>query len=125
MPDPALVREDLARAMTGSLGLIDKLREKERTYGRRTPEAERRSPAVLWFEDEATDATILEFRGEDEIGLLCRITAALERCGVDVRSARVSSVAGSVVDAFYVTDRDGQLLPETARPAIEKELTAI
>ena len=53
---------------------------------------------------QATDATVLEFRTDDAIGLLYRVTAALERCGVDIRSARVSSLGGAVVDAFYVTD---------------------
>jgi [protein-PII] uridylyltransferase len=76
---------------------------------------------VLWF-DDATDATVVEFRGEDEIGLLCRITAALERAGLDVRAARVSSVAGAVVDAFYVTDRDGRAIAAADRPALETEL---
>jgi [protein-PII] uridylyltransferase len=76
---------------------------------------------VLWF-DDATDATVVEFRGEDEIGLLCRITAALERAGLDVRSARVSSVAGAVVDAFYVTDADGKPIAVEDRPALESQL---
>ena len=46
---------------------------------------------------------MLELRTDDAIGLLYRVTAVLERCGVDIRSARVSSLGGSVVDAFYVT----------------------
>ena len=39
--------------------------------------------------------TVLEIRTTDSIGLLCRLTAALERCQLDVRSARVSSGARS------------------------------
>ncbi len=123
MPDAALVRSDLARALKGELGLADKLAEKERAYSRRPHGAAHRRPTVLWF-DDATDATVVEFRGEDEIGLLFRITSALERAGLDVRSARVSSVAGAVVDAFYVTDRDGKpILPEQ-RPELETQLRA-
>jgi [protein-PII] uridylyltransferase len=124
LPDPAVVRADLARAMDGELGLADKLRQKERAYARTTP-ADPRPPAVLWFDDAATDATVVEFRATDSIGLLCRITAALERCQVDVRSARVSSMAGVAVDAFYVTTRDGSRIPEAARAEIEAELTRV
>jgi [protein-PII] uridylyltransferase len=123
MPDSAIVRGDLARALEGKLGLADKLAEKERSYSRRGPHAVYRRPTILWF-DDATDATVVEFRGEDEIGLLFRITSALERAGLDVRSARVSSVAGAVVDAFYVTDRDGKPIECQLRPAIEDELRA-
>jgi [protein-PII] uridylyltransferase len=123
MPDPALVRSDLARALQGQLGIAEKLADKERTYSRRAPGAAHLRPTVLWF-DDATDATVVEFRGDDEIGLLFRITSALERAGLDVRSARVSSVAGAVVDAFYVTDRDGKPIPVEARPELETQLRA-
>jgi [protein-PII] uridylyltransferase len=121
MPDAALVRSDLARALHGELGLAAKLAEKERAYSRRPPGVAHPRPSVHWF-DDATDATVVEFRGEDEIGLLSRITAALEQAGLDVRSARVSSVAGAVVDAFYVTDRDGKPVAPEARPALEAKL---
>jgi [protein-PII] uridylyltransferase len=122
LPDPALVRSDLARALDGVLGLADRLRDKERSYARAAaPPAQ--PPSIAWFDDEATDATIVEFRATDSIGLLCRVTAALERCQLDVRSARVSSMAGVVVDAFYVTTRDGGRVPAGDRPDIEAELT--
>jgi [protein-PII] uridylyltransferase len=122
LPDPALVRSDLARALDGVLGLADRLREKERSYARAggTPV---QPPSIAWFDDEATDATIVELRATDSIGLLCRVTAALERCQLDVRSARVSSMAGIVLDAFYVTTRDGGRVPAEDRPDIEAELT--
>jgi len=124
MPDEALLRSDLARALRGELGLADKLAEKERVYSRHAAGAPRRRPAVHWF-DDATDATVVEFRGDDEIGLLSRITASLERAGLDVRSARVSSMAGIVVDAFYVTDADGKAIDAHVRPGLETELQAV
>jgi len=126
LPDPAVVRGDLARALEGNLDLADRLRDKERSYARRSPAAARQpAAAVHWFDAAATDATVLEFRAADAIGLLCRVTAALERCGLDVRSARVSSMAGVVVDAFYVTTRDGKPIPLEVRPDIEAELIRI
>jgi len=124
LPDPARLRADLARAMEGQLGLADKLREKERVYAR-PGAAARRPPTVTWFDDEATDATVLEIRAEDAIGLLCRVTAALERSGLDVRSARVASMGGSVVDSFYVTTRAGVPVPVRDRGAVEQELRGV
>jgi [protein-PII] uridylyltransferase len=123
LPDPAVVRNDLARALDGALGLADRLRDKERAYAR--PGASPAPPSCTWFDDEATDATVLEIRATDSIGLLCRLTAALDRCQLDVRSARVSSMAGVVVDAFYVTTRDGRPVPESARPDIEAEIARV
>jgi [protein-PII] uridylyltransferase len=62
---------------------------------------------VLWFDGAATDATVLELRAADSAGLLHPVTAALERCGLDVRAARVSTLGGAVVDAFYLVGPDG------------------
>jgi [protein-PII] uridylyltransferase len=118
LPEAAIVRHDLARALDGSLSLAERLSAKERTYMRGQSHG-RAAPTVHWFDDQATDASVLELRADDAIGLLYRVTAALERCGVDIRSARVSSLGGSVVDAFYVTTVDGKPIPLEQRQAIE------
>ncbi len=102
-PEPALLRADVARALAGSLPLAEKLAAKERAYGHRQGQP----PRVLWFDGAATGATVLELRAADAAGLLHRVTAALERCGLDVRGARVSTLGGAVVDAFYVVGADG------------------
>jgi len=121
MPDPAVLREELIRVMDGDTGLAGRLREKERSYAR--PVSGRlQPPSVHWIEGEATDATLVEYRAADAIGLLCRVTAALERCQLDVRGARVCSLAGSVVDSFYVTERGGALVAPARWAQIEAEL---
>ena len=118
-PDPAVVRGDLVRAIDGSLLLADRLAAKERAYDRGVL---RRPPTVHWFDGEATDATVVELRADDALGLLYRVTLALERCRVDIRSARVSSLGGSVVDAFYVTTPGGAPIPKRQRRDIEAAL---
>lgn len=125
MPDPAALRAELLLVLQGEDGQLgERLREKERTYGRPStgPSALLEPASVHWFDDEATDATVVEYRAPDAIGLLSRVTAVLERCELDVRCARVSSLAGSVVDSFYVTNRDGALISEQARPAVTAAL---
>jgi [protein-PII] uridylyltransferase len=124
LPDPALVRGDLSRAIDGSLAIDARLVAKERSYERGTPVRLPRPASVHWFDEEATDATVLELRTEDSIGLLHRVTAALERCGVDIHTARVSSLGGSVVDAFYVTTSGGERIPVASRARIEAELAS-
>ncbi|MGH3813534.1 MAG: [protein-PII] uridylyltransferase [Pseudonocardiaceae bacterium] len=128
-PDVALLRQDLVRALDGSLQLADRLVAKERDYGE-TPRSE--TPGcetgrevetrVLWFDDEATGAVILELRTTDHrIGLLYRVAAALESSAVTVRWARVVTLGSSVVDSFCITGSDGHsaLSPE-ARELVER-----
>ncbi len=121
MPTEQLLRSELTRVLAGDTGLAEQLREKERAYAR-PDNADRQHSTVHWFDEQASGATVLEYRGPDAIGLLCRVTAALERSQLDVRSARLSSLAGSVVDAFYVTTRDGEPVPPDRRPDVEAEL---
>lgn len=117
-PDVGAIRADLVRAVERRLGLAEKLAAKERAYRDSAPAHE---PArILWFDDEATDATIMEVRTSDAIGLLFRLTAALERSGLDIRSARLASFGGSVVDAFYLTTGDGRPVPLEDRAGIEQ-----
>jgi [protein-PII] uridylyltransferase len=123
-PGVAILRNDLVRSLEGSLPLAERLAAKERAYARGDM-AGRQPPTVRWLDDAATDATVLELRTDDAIGLLYRVTAVLERCGVDIRSARVSSLGGSVVDAFYVTAADGCPVPVASRKHIETALQRI
>jgi [protein-PII] uridylyltransferase len=125
LPDPALLRSDITRALDGGLHLPDALARKERDYaplGSVEPPA---PPRVLWFDDEATGAVVLELRGTDRIGLLHRIAAALEECGADVRWARASTLGASVVDAFGLAGTGGDgTLGRTERRRIEKAVLA-
>jgi [protein-PII] uridylyltransferase len=120
LPEVSLLNGDLRRILAGGLDLDARLRAKESSY--RPAAAPDGQPRLLWFDDQATDATVLEVRTRDAIGLLHRLTGALERCRVDVRSARISSLGSFVVDAFYLTDPDGKPLTAQYRTLIEAEL---
>jgi [protein-PII] uridylyltransferase len=123
LPEVSVLRSDLANVLGGTLPLQERLAAKERAYGSATttPVA---PPRVLWFDHEATDATIVELRAADSFGLLHRVTAALEGCTFDIRSARVSTLGSAVVDAFYVTTADGRPIPAGDRATATAALLA-
>ncbi len=105
-PDAALLRQDLVRALDGSLHLEQELAAKERDYGE--PSASGMGlgdieTKVLWLDDEATGAVVLELRTTDRIGLLHRVASAFARNAVAVRWARVVTLGSSVVDSFGLT----------------------
>ena len=115
LPDPALLRTDLGRVLDGTLVLPDALARKERDYAPTAAEPPA-PPRVLWFDDEATGAVVLELRGTDRIGLLHRVASALEACGADLRWARVSTLGASVVDSFCLAGGP----PRAERERIER-----
>ncbi len=124
MPDPAVLRTDLIRALEGTLVMAEALERKERDYAPMTPTGDAPAPPrVLWFDDEATAAVVLELRGTDRIGLLHRVAAALEGCGADLRWARVATLGVSVVDSFCLSVAPGAL-PAAQRRKIELAVLA-
>ncbi|MCU1631199.1 MAG: UTP-GlnB uridylyltransferase, GlnD, partial [Pseudonocardia sp.] len=101
LPDQALIRADLVRVLDGSLVLAEALARKEKDYAPTAPVVEGTvAPRILWFDDEATGAVVMELRAADRIGLLHHVAGALESCDVDVRWARVATLGASVVDSF-------------------------
>ncbi|HXV93681.1 MAG TPA: hypothetical protein VD813_10315, partial [Pseudonocardia sp.] len=124
LPDPALLRADLVRVLDGSLALADALARKERDYAPAAGGEPAAPPRVLWFDDEATGAVVLELRGTDRIGLLHRVAAALEECGVALRWARVATLGASVVDSFCLAGPGEGALPGPERKRIEKAVLA-
>ncbi|MEQ3554824.1 [protein-PII] uridylyltransferase [Pseudonocardia nematodicida] len=122
LPDPALVRSDLVRVLAGTLELDAALARKERDYAPSAPGVERTAPPrVLWFDDEATGAVVLELRATDRIGLLHHVTAALERSGVDLVWARVETLGASVVDSFGIAGSPDR----AARREIERTVLGV
>jgi [protein-PII] uridylyltransferase len=115
-PDVDVLREDLRRALDGQLDVADRLARREANYPVRT--GIRVAPARVQVVPGASEsATVIEVRAHDRPALLHRIARTLAVAGVDVRTARVSTLGADVVDVFYVTDREG--MPLTAEHAGE------
>ncbi|MYT61709.1 [protein-PII] uridylyltransferase [Streptomyces sp. SID7834] len=125
LPQAARLRADLLRALDGSLDIRARLAEREAAYPRRRG-VKAPPPRVTVAAAGSRLATVIEVRAQDAPGLLHRIGHALEQSAVRVRSAHVSTLGANAVDAFYVTDPDGEpLAPEQAAQVareVEREL---
>ncbi|MDW3846565.1 [protein-PII] uridylyltransferase [Micromonospora sp. BRA006-A] len=115
-PDPIALSADLRRAVGGDVSVIQRLRG--RALAARSRGA---APRVVWHREAATDAVLLELRAADAAGLLYRVTCALDEAGAQVRAARISTLGGDVVDAFYLV---GGWPPDEERTRIEAAVLA-
>ncbi|HVE98689.1 MAG TPA: [protein-PII] uridylyltransferase, partial [Mycobacteriales bacterium] len=128
-PQVARVADDVRRALEGRLAIESRLAERARAYAR--PAAVPPEPPRLIVDNDASrDATVIEVRAADEVGVLYRIARALSDCALDVRSAKVSTLGHEVVDTFYVVEADGAKvthalhLAEIERAVIDQLRTA-
>jgi [protein-PII] uridylyltransferase len=119
-PEWDAVRADMRRAFDDALPIAVHLADRERAYARTDVAVV--PPRVLWFDDASDEATVLEVRAHDSLGLLHRLTRAIAEAGLDVRSARMSTFGAEVVDAFYVVDATGRPVEDVHQRATLEEL---
>ncbi|MGW4844549.1 [protein-PII] uridylyltransferase [Nocardia brasiliensis] len=131
-PDAGLLRQELIRAIGGDLDVAAVLAKREREAGGVKPsEYAQAQPRVLWSSTSAPGQVLLELRAEDRIGVLSRLAATLENCGVDVRWAKVVTMGSAVVDTFCLdlgtadgparrTEIEQAILAVVPRPAPKK-----
>lgn len=119
------VKNDLRKGLRRELAIEARLAERAKTYRRRrklqadTPGP----PKVKFIEGGSSNATLIEIRAVSKIGILHRITQALDDMGLDIRHATVHTIGMEVVDTFYVRTRTGELVTNTAhRKEIQKAL---
>ncbi len=126
-PASAMLSNDLASVMDGTLAVDEQLAARAHTYrnAHRTPVAQLVSTQVTVDNNASDLATVVEVRAEDLVGQLHRITRALVACHLDVTSAKVSTFGSAVVDAFYVRGPDGRKLTDPSQiAAVEQAVHA-
>jgi len=116
-PDWTRVADDVEAALRGTLALPARLRERAAAYRplRRTTVTRPVATRVTVDPAASTHATVVEVRTADGIGVLHQLTSAVFASGLDVVSARVSTLGNEVVDAFYVRD------PATGGPVTDPD----
>jgi [protein-PII] uridylyltransferase len=116
------VTTDLELALDGRLALQARLSERVRTYASRRPAVAGPAPTVSFDDRASDDATVIDVRAADAIGVLYRITQALAELDLDIRSARVQTLGERVHDAFYVRDRGGKITDPRTLAEIERAI---
>ncbi|PIE32113.1 MAG: [protein-PII] uridylyltransferase [Ilumatobacter coccineus] len=121
--DIARLRAEALWAIDGKVAIEARLAAKVDSYRRRpavqaaTPDP----PSVTFHDGASEDATVIEVRATTTIGILYRITRALNDVGLDIRHASVQTVGLEVIDTFYVRDWAGQMITDpTHRSEIER-----
>ena len=108
-PPEDRLREDVIRALAGSLDVAARLDARELAYPAPQGTA---APRVVVVPGASERATVLEVRAHDAPALLHRVTRAIAGADVTITAARVATLGSEVVDVFYLVDRDGSPLTD-------------
>ena len=108
-PTQERLREDVVRALAGSLDVASRLDAREQAYPAPRGTA---APRVSVVPGASDRATVLEVRAHDAPGLLHRVTRAIAAADTMITAARVATLGSEVVDVFYLVGRDGAPLGE-------------
>ena len=110
------IENNLRLALSGRLALDSRLADRAaNARPRRATSALAPAAPTVRFDDSASsNATFLEVRAPDMVGVLHRITKAIADCGLDIRHARVLTLGNEVVDSFYVCEPNGGRINDEA-----------
>jgi [protein-PII] uridylyltransferase len=131
-----LLRQQLIRALGGQTDVLDTL-EQRSADAKPKPVGDAPTavpvhnssapPRILWFEG-TPGRLIIEIRANDRPGLLALLTGALERSGVDIDWAKVSTRGSMVDDVFPAHSAAAKASGEPGsgtRSAIEHHLLSV
>ena len=75
------------------------------------------APTVVVRPEASEQATVIEVRTADQLGVVHLVCSALAELGISVRSAHVSTLGPQAVDVFYVQEAAAGALSETRAAA--------
>lgn len=109
----ALIEETLA----SEEDLTPRFQKREQSVLRRViPQPQPIEPIRVDFDNEiSADCTVIEVAGPDRLGLLYEVSSTIVAAGLDTQQARIQTVGGDVVDAFYVRTFDGLKFTDAAK----------
>jgi [protein-PII] uridylyltransferase len=114
-PDWDAFRTELEAALRGELDVGARVAARaERYRSARSLAATPPVAVVLVHLEAASDATVVEVRSADEVGVLFRIARMFTDLGLDIRQARAVTLGQEVVDTFYVCGAGGEPVDERA-----------
>ena len=119
--DRSRLEHQLAAGTAGTLAIEARIDERRSLYARslKRLSAKPIAPSVR-FDDEASEQfTVIEVAGKDQIGLLYRVARALADVSVVISSARIQTIADSVIDTFYVSHDGRKITDPDHRSEIE------
>lgn len=104
--DWSKVENDVRLALAGRLAIESRLAERASHARPRRPlaAAPPQPPSVRFDDVSSSNATFMEVRAPDSVGLLHRVAKAIADLGLDIRHARVLTLGDEVLDAFYIAE---------------------
>ncbi|MGW0158144.1 [protein-PII] uridylyltransferase [Mycobacterium sp. NPDC003323] len=137
-PAAELLRQQFILALDGGLDVAETLERRDSEAAAAGPNRAGETPAsvpatgttapprILWFDGSAPGELVLQVRAGDRPGLLSRLTAVIERDGLDISWAKVTTLGSVVIDVFSIvvpalsdTKLDG------VRANLERDLFAV
>ncbi|MEO7071179.1 MAG: ACT domain-containing protein, partial [Nostocoides sp.] len=113
-PDPEAISRSLVRLAAGDRAPLNLLHRRRTDAAR--PGAGSGATGVpgraraLVVPQAWADATVIEVRAQDRIGLLHELGMTFARAGLSVRSAHIATYAGQTLDTFSVTEFGSRVL---------------
>jgi [protein-PII] uridylyltransferase len=124
------IDDSIKRVLSGELDIANAVAKRLRAQTasrfskRKTalPRTVLKATKLSWDNQSSDKSTILEVQATDRLGLAYKIASTLAGLSLDIVFAKVATEKHLALDVFYVTDANGQKLPEEQFPALENAI---
>lgn len=118
------IRKKLRRIESNKESVEDFIRQRNKSYRPKRWRKPLFGPSVTFDNDSSEVCTVIEVSAGDRPGLLYELVNAIHRLGLDVRTAKISTLTDRAHDVFYVVDKNGgKITSPERRSAIVQELS--
>jgi [protein-PII] uridylyltransferase len=111
------IRKKLRKIEAGAESVEDFLRQRARTYRAKRWQKPLYGPSVNFDNHSSGACTLIEVSAGDRPGLLYDLAVGIHRMDLDIRTAKVSTLAERAHDVFYVVERSGGKVEDGTRRA--------
>ena len=98
------VRSDIESVNKGELEIDELVEKRKKNISKYKKDVPKSPPKIVFDNSSSDNATIIDIHAHDRTGLLYDITKTLRKLGLLINSAKISTRANQIVDAFYVHD---------------------
>lgn len=109
------IRKKLRRIESKRHMVEDFIRQRTQSYLPRRWRRPLFGPSVTFDDEISPRHTVIEVSAGDRPGLLYDLAQEIHRLGLDLRTAKVTTLLDRAHDAFYVLERDGRKVDNPAR----------
>ena len=117
------IKKNILDAISNEIQIVEEIKKMKTRWWQIDNKLFKRKDKIIIDYEDYDKYTIIDVHAPDRVGMLYQITSKMDELGLVVYFSKIASKGDTVVDSFYVLDRNGKKIADSDRDLITLELT--